>query len=310
MKNIWIHTLMVLNLALLISCDDRIYPNLESEDPVLVVDAFINDKNEEQRILVAMTQPYFDSTQIIGVTDAIVTVSYGDPATSVTFTHLENGIYTSPTGFGSVGDDFVLTITAHNESFVSTSTMNRVPPMDSVTFRYEEISGFGTEEIFYIGEFWAKDPEGAGDTYWIKAYKNGQFLGKPEEINIAYDAGIGGEGVDNLVFIVPVREGVNPYDESDDNDLGISSPYKDGDSLYVELHSITNETYEYLNEIQVQTNRPGGFGELFATPMSNVKSNLSPLDSDSETMVLGFFSVSSVSADGKKLDISQVPKED
>ena len=53
----------------------------------------------------------------------------------------------------------------------------------------------------FIVSFFARDPFGAGDTYWIKTYKNGSFLNKPQELNIAYDAAFdGGSASDGIVF--------------------------------------------------------------------------------------------------------------
>ena len=48
-----------------------------------------------------------------------------------------------------------------------------------------------------------------------------------------------------------------------------------------------------------QTDRPGGFAELFATPLSNVVTNIIPSNENEE--VVGFFNVSAVSGNGKKL---------
>ncbi|UXP33514.1 DUF4249 domain-containing protein [Reichenbachiella agarivorans] len=306
MKNNIIYSLLIFSLGL-ISCDDQIYPTLEDKEPLLVVDAFINNQASEQKIVISQTQPYFDETRIVGVTDATVNVTYGTGNTQVVFTHQGEGVYTTPTGFGTVGDDFTLTVTAYGETFVSYSHMNRVPTVDSVTFRYEEFDAFGQNETLFLGEFWSKDLLGVGDTYWIKAFKNGEYLSKPEQLNIAYDAGFSaGSAIDDLIFIQPIRDAVNPFDNEDDD---IQSPYSDGDSLYVEIHSITNETFEYLNLVLSQTNIPGGFGALFAGPLSNVYGNIQPANENSETVVLGFFSVSAVTSNGKVLKEDEVPRD-
>ena len=58
----------------------------------------------------------------------------------------------------------------------------------------------------------------------------------------------------------------------------------------------------------IQTNRPGGFAELFAQPLANVSSNILIAD---ETMgaadVIGFFNISAVSALGRLLDPDNLP---
>jgi hypothetical protein len=51
----------------------------------------------------------------------------------------------------------------------------------------------------------------------------------------------------------------------------------------------------------IQTDRPGGFAELFSTPLANVSTNVTNLDPNG-TKAVGFFNVSAVSGLGKKLE--------
>jgi hypothetical protein len=147
----------------------------------------------------------------------------------------------------------------------------------------------------------ATDFPGVGDTYWIRSYKNGVFLNQPGEINIAFDAGFSSGGnVDGIPFIQPIRDGVNPFDEDEDGNF--LPPYEPGDSLYVELFSISNEAFVFLTELSIQTDRPGGFAELFAQPLSNVPSNV--FAEDENLRVVGFFNVAAVSSAGRRLQLN------
>ena len=153
----------------------------------------------------------------------------------------------------------------------------------------------------------ATDPVGQGDAYWIKAWKNGQYLNKPSEINISYDAG-GSPGavVDGIPFIQPIRDGINPF-EQDENDEFLP-PYSPGDSVYVELHSINYDSYVFLSEVSIQTDRPGGFAELFAQPLANVSTNIKVVGESADvTEAIGFFNVSAVSVKGRRLDPDNLP---
>ncbi len=123
------------------------------------------------------------------------------------------------------------------------------------------------------------------------------LLNKPSEITIAYDAGFSQSDFDGVEFILPIRQGINPNDQ-DENDKPIA-PYQIDDSVYVEIYSITHESYNFLNEVITQTDRPGGFGELFATPLANVSTNINKVSG--ATPVVGFFNVSSVSALGQEI---------
>ena len=54
--------LKFLSLITFISCEEIIYPDLESKTPILVVDAWLNNQNESQTIILSSSQDYLDST--------------------------------------------------------------------------------------------------------------------------------------------------------------------------------------------------------------------------------------------------------
>jgi hypothetical protein len=51
--------------------------------------------------------------------------------------------------------------------------------------------------------------------------------------------------------------------------------------------------------VAIQTDRPGGFAELFSTPLANVSTNITNANVNGSKAV-GFFNVSAVSSAGKK----------
>ena len=295
-----IKILLLLSACLWMACEDEIDLNLDEGAPLLVVDAWVNDKPEDQVILLWFTQSYFASGDAPRVTGASVTISDNE-GTVYTFTERNDGEYVwSPTAetpsFGKINNSFTLNVETNGDLYQASSRMNRVPLVDSVTFTFEEETVFLPDS--YIGEFWAKDIEGPGDAYWIRAYKNGELLNLPSDINIAFDAGFSEGDFDGVTFLAPIREGINPQDEDEDGDN--LSPYAIGDSVYVEIHSITPEAFDYLNEVSIQTDRPGGFGELFADPLANVSTNVEHVNG--ENSVVGFFNVAAVNGNGKRLE--------
>jgi len=301
---------LVLLIAILLACEDVIYPELPQADPVTVIDAWINNKPEMQLIKVKMSLPYFQAQVLPGVQGADVSIS---DSNGKTYQFIESetiaGEYfwepdDQDSVFGEIGQTYTLTVTVGETVYNSFTTMNRVPDIDSINFRFEEGNSFFPDS--YFAGVYAIDLLGPGDTYWIRSYKNGEFLNKPSEINIAFDAGFtSGSVVDGITFIQPIRDGVNPFDQ-DEND-NFLSPYEPGDSLYVEIHSISNEAFLFLNELAIQTDRPGGFAELFALPLSNVPTNLNNTTSDDP--VVGFFNIAAVSSAGRRLDPENLPTE-
>ncbi|MFY0626223.1 MAG: DUF4249 domain-containing protein [Reichenbachiella sp.] len=306
MKNLIILIAIFLSIGVNISCDDQIYPELQDSDPFLVVDAWINDKPEPQIVSLISSVPYFDQEEPPGLTGAEVYV-VGESNDTTRFSDIGEGKYewipTGSQGFGEVGINYTLHIDLDGQRYQASSLKRRTTLVDSVYFIFEETGGFEAE-TYYKGQFLAVDSIGAGDTYWIKAYKNDEYLGKPSEINVAYDAGFSeGGGIDGITFIPPIRDAVNPFDGEEDEFV---PPFDDGDSLLVEIHSITTEALGFLNEVRIQTDRPGGFAELFASPLSNVPSNINCI-TDETIEVGGFFCVSSVQSNGARLDVSTVP---
>ena len=289
-----------LSVTALVSCEDVIHPTLQSAVPVLVVDAWINGKNETQIITLSLSQPYFEGTLPPPATGAAVSVIDNQ---GKVFAFAESssspGTYQwTPTAFDVLTDGaaYKLTIDFANETFESDSYMGRVPKIDSISFDTDEKLGSGDEVT--RAEFWATDPQGVGDAYWIRTYKNGVQLQKPSEVNIAFDAGlsIGGQ-TDGVTFIAPVRRRINSNDE-DVNGKRLS-PIVSGDSIQVQLHSITVAAFTYLNEVSIQTDRPGGFAELFSTPLANVSTNINNTN-PAGSKAVGFFNVSAVSSAGKR----------
>lgn len=287
-------------VLVLASCEDVIYPPLEPAVPVLVVDAWITNTGQTQTIVLTRSQPYFDAVVPPPVSGAAVTVSDdGGRLFSFTENSAKAGYYEwTPSGADTlrVGGKYQLTILAGGETFAATSRMGRVPPIDSITFDKDADHENGRE--ITRAEFWATDPVGRGDAYWIRSYKNGIPLLRPGEMNIAYDAGVSiGGPADGVIFIAPVRRRINANDRDDNNQL--ISPIKNGDSIQVQIHSVTVAAFTYLNQVQIQTNRPGGFAELFATPLANVSTNVFNANPNG-SKVVGFFNTAAVTTAGKR----------
>jgi hypothetical protein len=101
-------------------------------------------------------------------------------------------------------------------------------------------------------------------------------------MNLAFDMAGSPNSQDGGLFIWPIRYGAL-------NDF--RSPYSVGDKVRVEIHSITPETYYWLQLIRNE-NQNGG---LFATPPSSIGTNIFNFNPSKRTNVAGFFCMSAVS---------------
>jgi hypothetical protein len=290
------------------SCEDIIDVDLAEGDNQLVVDAWVNNLPQTQTIRLSRTIPYFENNTPPAETGAIVTITEDDGSV-YNFEDSDNdGSYTwTPaigTSFGQVSGSYMLDITTSNgKIYTATSTMNRIMPIDSITLEERE-EELGDPAGIYA-ELFARDFLGEGDAYWIKTFKNGDFLNKPQEINIAWDAAFTpGSGVDGVILITPIRENINrvPDDGSDAEDNNDVSPWALGDSINVEIHSLNADAFRFLS--QSLTQMTIGDAGIFAEPPANVSTNMESINPvDPSDKAIGFFNVSAVSARGRMVEL-------
>jgi hypothetical protein len=293
-RSISLYTLLaVLGLGL-VNCTDVITVDIEEVPPQLVVDAWINNLSEPQTIRLTMSQGYFDNSAAPSVGSAQVIVA-DETGKLFEFAHIGEGNYVwTPTAgetIGDVGTTFYLGVEWDGNTFASESMLNPVPPIDSIVveLRKDEL-GFPDG---HYAQFFARDISGFGNTYWIKSFKNGVFLNKPFELNIAWDAGFdGGASTDALIFLPPIREAINRVPDTDGDDNSEVPPWMPGDEVRVEIHSITNFAFSYLDIARDQMTN--GSNTIFTIPLANARTNLVTREGTQEA--LGFFNVSSISS--------------
>ena len=293
-------------LFLCFSCEDVVDVELEPGNNQLVIDAWINNQAKAQTIRLIRTSPYFDSNASPVERGATVIIT-DDSGTVFPFLD-ENGDGSynwepaAGESFGRVGGIYTLSITtSDNKEYTAVSEMKRIMAIDSITYDLEEEDQLGQPAGIYA-EFFARDFPGEGDTYWIKAYKNGQYLNKPQEMNLAYDASFTpGGNADGIYLITPIRFGINRVADSGDDavDTNDFPPYDFGDSLHVEIHSITEDAYFFLSAARTQMTL--GDATLFAEPPANVPTNIIPLNAtEPRDQAVGFFNVAAVSELGRR----------
>ena len=275
-----------LGFIMFASCEDVIDVALEDGGVQVVVDAWVNNLPVDQELFLSSSQPYFDNTNPPPIVDAIVKLTRED-GNEFNFEHRGAGRYvwtSNGDSLGSVGNGFILEIQAGETSYTAQNEISRVPEIDSIGIEFRENEIFLDDGLY--AQFYARDFEGKGDTYWIKTYKNDSLLDKTQELNIAYDAGFdAGTGIDGLVFIPPIRELINAVDE----DL-ISQPYAPGDQIRVEIHSISNGAFDFMEIARDQINN--GDNGIFSIPLANTRSNISSSDG---SLVLGYFNIAAIS---------------
>jgi len=277
--------LPLLTLALL-SCEDPIDLPSEFETPQLVVDAWITNAADTQRIVLTESQDFYDNRLPTGVTDAQVAVCPTEnPTACAIFNHTANGVYewipAAGDSLGPIGTEYALGIQRGDQQYASVTTLNRTAMVDSISFQFEE-EALGLDEGFYA-QIYARDPPGEGDAYWIRSTINDTLLLRPFEINVAYDAVFDpGTGADGITFIFPIRFGINKLDEG-----GSPTPIEPGDKVEVEIWSLSEQAYLFLNVASEQI--ANGENGIFSLPVANSPGNV--VNVDTGEPILGMFNV-------------------
>lgn len=281
----------------LFHCEDPIDLESRFEGPELVVDAWITNASDTQRIVLTESQDFYANRLPTPVTDAQVAVCPTDNLTACyIFAHTTNGVYewvpAAGDSLGPIGTEYGLGIQRGDQRYASVTTMKRTATIDSISFQFEE-EALGLEEGLYA-QIYARDPLGTGDAYWIRSTINDTLLLRPFEINVAYDAVFDpGTDADGIAFIFPIRFGINRLDDD-----GSPIPLEPGDKVEVEIWSISQEAYLFLNVAAEQI--ANGESGIFALPVANSPGNI--VNVDTEEPVLGIFNVAASARAEKTLE--------
>lgn len=283
MKKLINYITLLIIVIVTTSCEDVVQVKLDKGEPMITIDAFVDDLRAPQKIKLTFTDDYFSQKSNPIITGASVSIIDLTSSTTYTFTDNNNGeyIYTPVAGdtLGRVGHQYKLIVNYKGTEFNATSTMHRTTQVDSLICEYKEGGGLSNAKPGYEFSFLGFDiPGDTVDYYWIKSYRNGVFFNKGIDINIAAD-GAYGQGADGFPFIYPIASGITPFGEL----------YNQNDICRVEIHSIDLITFNFLTQVQTQTTNSG----LFATSPENIKTNITNQTND-KIKVVGWFCMSAV----------------
>ena len=272
-------------LFTLSSCEDVIDVEVDEGETQLSIDAFLNNKAEVQKIILLETKQFFsEEMQAVYQADSVFVTDnlnnkyiFEDPDL--------DGVYEwKDTVLVHIGRTYSLTIKKGVNAYVAQSVVNPVPTIDSINWQYIP-AGLGGGNGSYGAELVARDLAGQVDYYKIEWAKNGEFVRGISAINLSVDGSFSETGAqDSGLFIPPIS--TFPATNFEDS-LGI------GDVITYELLSIDETTFNFWTEVANQQVN-GGVGALFATPTSNVKSNIKSLGDNK--VAVGWFSASMISS--------------
>lgn len=257
MKNLKQISFIFMAGVFLMSCQETVVLDIEDSTPQVVIEGLITN-SDLNFVKVAMSRGFYESGESEKVTDATVVISVNGEDN--VFVHnpaadpLLNGIYMPPAGFTpSIGTTYHLSVIVAGEEYEAEETLLPVTSIDSLTVRLdeEEMLEPEVEGRFYEVLFYAQEPQDRIDHYLFKFYRNGTIVkDSNEDIYFSEDKFLG-ESID---------------------DLPIAGYYAIGDTVRVEMYSLTRESYVFYADVLNLINSDGG---LFSPPPANPRSNIS-----------------------------------
>ncbi|MBN8701820.1 MAG: DUF4249 domain-containing protein [Bacteroidetes bacterium] len=278
--------------VILTGCEKVVDVDLEEGEKLLVVDAWLTNQDKPQVVRLTESAPYFSNVPAPVISSAQVKVKDLTNLKEYVFSYAGDGNYVFTPSvldtFGIVNHSYQLVVDYDGDSYVANSFLNRTTLVDTIEYEFREES-IGVKEG-YFAFFVGQDSIGKQDFYWVRTYRNNSFLNKPGQINVCVDGSFGSEGnngSDGIYFIPPIAQGIN---DSDD-------PYQLGDSLRVEIHSLTAGSYFYITQMQGQLTNGG----LFAITPENLTTNIVKKTSATSLKAVGWFNMAAVHSKGVRI---------
>jgi len=265
-----IFNILIISMLILSSCEEVVQLDLDSVDPVVIIEGMVTDQETWQYVKVSKSIDFYDDNPNNFVGNATVTVSDG----TVTYNYNHNplnkeehkGLYFSETPFaGEVGKKYTLSVTVDGITYTAVDELFPVTAIDSLTYQVNEEEMEDPEEPNHIYEilFYAHEPQDREDFYLFKFYRNDTLVrDDPTDIYFSND--------DLLAEEI--------------NGIEIAGYYQIGDVGKVEMYSISNAGFVYYNDLINLLQSDGG---MFGSPPVNTRTNISG-------GALGFFQCSSV----------------
>jgi hypothetical protein len=263
----------------LFSCEKEVPTELNnSENKRIVVEGRITNEYRQQKIRLTETSSYYDSTQPPPVINADVWIAekMSGKRYNLNLESADSGIYASEKFSGTVGETYILHFNYKGEDYESEALLNRITPLDSINYIYKYQAYFGYAFGTYNIRMSAMEPEPLGDFYKFMIYYNDTLFNDKATSSIMSD-----DRFFNGYYLADV-EILNLRQEE---------VKKDTNTIRVDMFSISEEEYNYTNDLMIET---WGNGSIFAGPAANIRSNI--INKSGGKNGLGLFSASAISS--------------
>lgn len=264
--NITKYISIVIALLFLVSCEDVVNVDLNTDAPRLVIDATINwqkgTNGSEQKIILSTTTDYYSNVIPI-VSGATVSIKNSEN-TSYIFTEIPNtGEYQCNNFKPVIGETYTLTIVYKGEIYIASETMQSVTPIDAIIQKKDAgFSGKDYEVIVYYSDPLDKNFYMA--RFFTDIYKSPFYSVSGDE------------------FSNGNQKSWNVSDED----------FKQGTSIAITHYGISENYYNYMNKIIASTGSSGPFATTPAAVRGNIVNQ-----TNIDNYALGYFSLNEVDSE-------------
>ena len=263
-----------------VSCEKVVTDELNVADtpPRLVIEGGIERNplrlDQPQRIRLTTTIAYLSKQQPPAVENA--TVKVGDGTQEWVLIHIGDGWYEATGIQPELGKTYTLTIAWNGDTYQGGSTLEAVPPIDSLYYAYEAATTI-TDEGYFV-RLDVTDPAGVANFYYYRVLIN-------DTVFIVPDRGNNRTLIQSDVFFDgQTSSRINPNEEV---------RIKLGDTVTVQQLGIPRGYFEYLYNLFTQTGNQG-LSVVGNPPPAPIRSNLLNTTSPAQ-YPLGYFYTADVS---------------
>ena len=271
----YIFTGIVLFLCLF-ACRERIDISTEASPPRLVIYGYITTDTMQHAIRITRSTGYFATTKPEGISQAIVSISCDGEAIKLNESPEDPGLYlTSFNVYGVPGKTYTLHASldfngsGKIEEYEATSYLPFPATLDSAAIIPSPIM-----DTFLQVLIWGDIPEESSHNFSFHLYRNGVVMN---------DSLRGFQLVKDDYITDKKITALSVFQLDQENDR---SKLSLGDTLIVQVESITNEYAVFINDAFMEWL---GSPPLFGSPPANVGTNIRCLSPDSKPEISGFF---------------------
>jgi hypothetical protein len=244
---------LLIAIASITSCVEDFDVDLNSTYERIIIQGSISNERKVHTVILSKSADYFSNQQTPRISGATVTITDGNEFYSLS--EVAPGIYETDTMAGVAGRTYTLNATIEGELYESSCYMNSISPIDSIKIGYYDYGDYQMEDTFAIVLLYAQEPELKGNYYLWDVYKNGvlesdtlneKWLETDQFVNGLYISGYQAQWL----------------------------AANTGDTITLEMQSITKEYYNYYYQVMSVTDWNGGpLSGPPANPVGNISNN-------------------------------------